>query len=143
MDREEIQKHIPHRPPMLLVDEVYLDEAGVAHGKYRIRDNEFFTQGHFPGYPVVPGVILCEIMAQSCTMLMLDDIPGNDTLYRAIEDVKFKNIVRPGDLCEITARITDKKAGLYFAEAKLEVGGKMCCKGKLTFALVPKKQPQE
>ena len=128
---------------MLLVDEVYLDEAGVAHGKYRIRDNEFFTQGHFPGNPVVPGVILCEIMAQSCTMLMLDDIPGNDTLYRAIEDVKFKNIVRPGDLCEITARITDKKAGLYFAEAKLGVGGKMCCKGKLTFALVPKKQPQE
>ena len=143
MNREEIQKHLPHRPPMLLVDEVFLDEDGTAHGKYRIRENEFFTQGHFPGNPIVPGVILCEIMAQSCTMLMLDDIPGHDTLYRAIDDVKFKNIVRPGDLCEITARITEKKAGLFFTEAKLEVDGKLCCKGKLTFALVPKKEPQE
>ena len=57
--------------------------------------------------------------------------------------MKFKNIVRPGDLCEITARITEKKAGLFFTEAKLEVDGKLCCKGKLTFALVPKKEPQE
>lgn len=123
---------------MLLVDEVSLDENGIAHGKYRIRDDEFFTRGHFPGNPVVPGVVLCEIMAQSCTMLMMDDIPDNDTFYRAIDDVKFKNVVRPGDLCEITARMIDKKAGLYFAEAKLEVGGKLCCRGKLTFALVPK-----
>ena len=112
MDREEIQKHIPHRPPMLLVDEVTIDSDGVAHGKYRIREDEYFTNGHFPGNPVVPGVILCEIMAQSCTMLMIDDIPGHDTFYRAIDEVKFKNAVRPGDLCEVTAVLVSKKAGL-------------------------------
>lgn len=138
MDREEIQKHIPHRPPMLLVDEATIDPDGVAHGKYRIREDDFFTQGHFPGNPVVPGVILCEIMAQCCTMLMLDDIPGHNTFYRAIDEVKFKNTVRPGDLCEVTAVLVSKRAGLYFADARLEVGGKLCCKGKLTFALVPK-----
>ena len=125
---------------MLLVDEVTLDKDGTAHGKYRIREDEFLTRGHFPGNPVVPGVVLCEIMAQSCTMLMMEDIPGNDTFYRAIDDVKFKNVVRPGDLCEVTARMVDKKSGLYFAEAKLEVSGRLCCRGRLTFALVPRQQ---
>ena len=143
MNREEIQEYLPHRAPMLLLDSADVDEAGVCHARYTIPEDPFFCRGHFPGNPIVPGVILCEIMAQSCTMLMLDDIPGHDTLYRAIDDVKFKNIVRPGDLCEITARITEKKAGLFFTEAKLEVDGKFCCKGKLTFALVPKKEPQE
>ena len=123
---------------MLFVDEVYLDENGIAHGQYRIRENEFFTQGHFPGNPVVPGVILCEIMAQNCTILFIEDVPGKDTFYRAIDEVKFKNIVRPGDLCEITARCLDRKGGVYIAEAKLEVEGRLCCRGKLTFALVPK-----
>lgn len=140
MNREEIQEHIPHRPPMLFVDELTIDADGVAHGKYRIREDEFFCRGHFPGNPVVPGVILCEIMAQSCTMVMLDDIPGHDTFYRAIDNVKFRNVVRPGDLCETTCRLIEKKAGVYFAEAKLEVGGKLCCKGLLTFALVPRQQ---
>ena len=139
MEREEIKLHLAHREPMLLVDEMHLDENGTGHAQYRIREDEFFTRGHFPGNPVVPGVILCEIMAQSCTILMLEDIPGNDTLYRGIDEVKFKNIVRPGDICEITTTLDDKKAGLYFCTAKLEVGGKLCCKGKLTFALVPKK----
>ena len=63
---------------------------------------------------------------------------GKNTLYRGIDQVKFKNMVKPGDLCEITCTLDDKKAGLYFCSAKLCVEGKLCVSGKLTIALLPK-----
>ena len=138
MDREEIKYYLPHREPMLLIDEVWQDPDGTGHGQYRIRDDEFFCRGHFPGNPMVPGVILCEIMAQSCTVLVLEDVIGKNTLYRGIDQVKFKNMVKPGDLCEITCTLDDKKAGLYFCSAKLCVEGRLCVSGKLTIALLPK-----
>ncbi len=139
-NKEEIKQFLPHREPMLLVDEAYIDDEGVAHAKYRIKDNEFFTQGHFPGNPIVPGVILCEIMAQSCAIVVKDDIPGKATLYAGIDKVRFKGSVRPGDLCEITAKMNDQRGQLYFFSAKLEVNGKLCCKGEPSFALVPMEQ---
>ena len=137
MNREEIMQHIPHREPMLLVDETTLDEDGTGHGKYRIREDEFFCRGHFPGNPMVPGVILCEIMAQSCAILVKDEIPGNITLYAGLDKVRFKNSVKPGDLCEVTAVIDERRGELFFCTATLKVSGKLCCKGQLFFALVP------
>lgn len=137
MNKEEIKGFLPHREPMLLLDEAWTDENGVGHAKYRIKENEFFTQGHFPGNPIVPGVIQCEIMAQSCAAIVKDDIPGHITLYAGLDGVKFKGMVKPGDLCEITCTKEDQRGPYYFFNAKLEVDGKLCCKGKLTFALVP------
>lgn len=136
MDRDELKKYLPHREPMLLVDEMIMDTEGVVHSKYRIREDEFFCHGHFPGNPLVPGVILCEIMAQSCALLVMDEIVGKTTLYSGIDNVRFKNPVRPGDLCEITARLNGKRANMFFCEAELRVEGKLCCKGNLSFALV-------
>lgn len=136
MDRDELKKYLPHREPMLLVDEMIMDAEGVAHSKYLIREDEFFCQGHFPGNPLVPGVILCEIMAQSCALLVKDEIVGKTTLYSGIDNMRFKNPVRPGDLCEITARLNGKRANMFFCEAELRVEGKLCCKGNLSFALV-------
>jgi 3-hydroxyacyl-[acyl-carrier-protein] dehydratase len=135
MTREEIQQYLPHREPMLLVDEMWLEPDGTGHGRYRIREDEFFCRGHFPGNPMVPGVILCEIMARSCTVLMLEDLKDHLAVYRGIDEVKFKQSVRPGDLCEITCRTLEKKGGLYLCSAQLEVGGKLCCRGKLTVAV--------
>ena len=136
MNREELKQYLPHREPMLLVDEVDIDQDGIAHAIYRIREDEFFCQGHFPGNPMVPGVIQCEIMAQSCALLVKDEIVGKTTLYSGIDNVRFKNPVKPGDLCEVTARLNAKRANLFFCEAELRVGGKLCCRGSLSFALV-------
>ena len=136
MNREDIQQYLPHREPMLLLDEVFQEADGTVHGRYRIREDEFFCRGHFPGNPMVPGVILCEIMAQACFRLMLEDLPGHIPVFRGIDGVKFKNAVHPGDLCEVTCRVDEKKAGIYFCSAFLEVGGKLCCRGKLSIAVI-------
>ena len=138
MNRAELKEYLPHREPMLLVDEIVIDEDGVAHAKYRIKEDEFFCRGHFPGNPIVPGVIQCEIMAQSCALLAKDELKGRTTLYSGIDNVRFKNIVRPGDLCEITAKLTGRRGLIFFTEAVLKVNGKLCCKGNLSFALVDK-----
>lgn len=69
LTKEDIKQFLPHREPMLLVEEAEIVD-GVAHCKYTIKEDEFFTRGHFPGNPIVPGVIQCEIMAQSCAVLV-------------------------------------------------------------------------
>ena len=76
-------------------------------------------------------------MAQSGAITIKDELAGKATLYRGIDNVKFKNPVRPGDLCEVTAWQTAKKGFIYTYDAKLEVGGKLCAKGTMTFAILP------
>ncbi|MDY6277345.1 MAG: 3-hydroxyacyl-ACP dehydratase FabZ family protein [Bacteroidales bacterium] len=137
LTKEDIKGFLPHREPMLLIEKSFIDEEGNAHSEYKIKEDEFFTRGHFPGNPVVPGVIQCEIMAQSCAVLVKDEIPGHITLYAGLNNVKFKNVVKPGDVCKVTSKLNERRGQLFFCSAKLEVDGKLCCKGDLTFALVP------
>ena len=122
---------------MLLIEHAEITGEGEAYATYRIKEDEFFTRGHFPGNPIVPGVILCEIMAQSCAVSVKDFIPGHMTLYAGIDKVRFKNAVKPGDLCEVTTKCVSRRGPLFFFNSKLEVDGKLCCKGELSFALVP------
>ena len=90
MNREEIMNILPHRNSMLLIDEASV-EGDAAHGKQKIRGDEWFLDGHFPGAPVVPGVILCEILGQSIAVLMADKM-GKDSLpyFTGLNKVKFK-----------------------------------------------------
>ena len=141
LNRQEIENLMPHGEPFLFIDSAEIG-IGEAKMRYKIRDDEFFCRGHFPGNPIVPGVIQCEIMAQSCALLVKDELKGRTTLYSGIDNVRFKNIVRPGDVCEITAKLTDRRGMLFFTEANLKVNGKLCCKGSLSFALVDNK-PEE
>ena len=144
MDREEIKTFLPHRDPMLLIDSVERETATDANGNqidyavgtYHVRGDEFFLQGHFPEYPVVPGVILCEMMAQACAMLLGDEIRTKRPLYTGIDNVRFKYQVRPGDTIILRSTITDRRQSLIFVKAEAKVDGKLCCRGNFSFALV-------
>ena len=135
MDREALKQILPHREPMLLVDESVMD-GEVVHSKYHVRGDEFFLQGHFPGNPVVPGVIQCEIMAQASCILVRDELVGRTPLYSGINNVRFRQPVRPGDVMELRAHITSRRGMIFFVDAKATVNGKVCCSGELTFALI-------
>ena len=136
MDQEAIKKILPHRDNMLLLDEAEKVED-TAHGVYHVRGDEFFLQGHFPGNPVVPGVILCEIMAQSACVLLQDQMAeGKTPMYTGLNNVRFKSPVRPGDTFETRCRITRAKPPFYFAEGQGFVGDRLCLKAEFSFAVV-------
>ncbi len=136
MDREEIKKILPHRDHMLLLDEVTKEE-GVAIGQYTVRGDEFFLKGHFPGNPIVPGVILCEILAQSACVLMEDAMSeGKLPVYTGLNNVKFRSPVKPGDTIETECRIKRAKHPFFFAEGIVRVEGKVCVSADFSFAIM-------
>lgn len=139
MKREEIKQIMPHREPMLLVDETQL-VGNECVSTYKVRDNEFFTQGHFPGNPIVPGVIICEMMAQGSVLLLKEELVENLALYAGINEIRFKHVVHPGDVVETRATLIAKRGPLVLVDATATVDGELCCKGKLSFMLTPKQE---
>ncbi|MEE0867386.1 MAG: 3-hydroxyacyl-ACP dehydratase FabZ family protein [Clostridia bacterium] len=136
MNREEIMKIIPHRDDMLLLDEVY-NKDGYAYGYFKIKEDAFFLRGHFPGNPIVPGVILCEILAQSACVLLTDSLKeGELPVYTGLNNVKFRSPVKPGDTAETECFIKKAKHPFYFAEGKVTVEGRLCVSAEFSFAVV-------
>lgn len=127
---------LPHRDPMLLVDEMHMED-GYCVSTYTVKGTEFFLQGHFPGMPVVPGVILCEMMGQGSALLLEESLDGKTVpMFVGMENVRFKRAVHPGDVVEVRSRLIDTKINLVFVEAKATVGGRLCCSARLSVALV-------
>lgn len=120
---------------MLLLDEAEsIGGEAVAH--YTVRGDEFFLRGHFPENPIVPGVILCEIMAQSACVLMQDVMTeGKLPVYTGLNSVKFRSPVKPGDTVEARCGIKRAKHPFYFAEGTVSVDGRLCASAKFSFAV--------
>ena len=136
MTREELKEILPHREPMLLLDEATKIEDNLAEGKYTVRGDEWFLQGHFPGNPVVPGVIQCEMMAQTCCVLLVEAVKGHTPLYTGLDKVRFKGQVKPGDTIVFHCSAPGQRGPFCFAKGEGRVNGKLVVKGDLSFAIV-------
>ncbi len=132
--RAAVEAAIPHRAPMLLVDEIIEQSATEIHCRKTFGTDEFFTQGHFPSYALVPGVILCECALQSGAILLAQHAPaaGAVPVATRLDGVKFKKMVRPGDTIDVHAKLNDVVSTAYFLTAKITVAGKLAA--RLDFA---------
>lgn len=136
MNKEELMKILPHRDHMLLLDDAE-SKDGTAVGHYTVRGDEFFLKGHFPGNLIVPGVILCEILAQSACVLLEDSMSeGKMPVYTGMDHVKFRSPVKPGDTVETQCRIKRAKPPFYFAEGTVLVDGRRCVTAEFSFAII-------
>lgn len=136
MNQEEIKTILPHRDNMLLLDEVNREDD-TAVGTYHVRGDEWFLKGHFPDEPVVPGVILCEIMAQSACILLRDEMTANKLpMYTGMNNVKFRSPVKPGDTLTTKCRIKKTIPPFYFATGSGYVGDRLCVQADFSFAIV-------
>lgn len=130
---------LPHRAPFLFVDEVLALEPGVsARARWYVDPESAFFAGHFPGNPILPGVIIIEALAQTGALAALaePDSAGKLALFAGIENARFRRVVRPGDELILETRLTRRRGPLGAGEGTATVGDEVACQTGLKFALV-------
>lgn len=139
LNKEQIESIIQQRDPFLMIDEVEEYQPGeYCIGYKNVTGDEYFFKGHFPGNPIMPGVLITESLAQTgaVAILSLEENKGKNALFAGIDKMKFKKMVVPGDKLKLEVRIIKRKGPIGVGEAIATVDGKIAAKGELTFALV-------
>jgi 3-hydroxyacyl-[acyl-carrier-protein] dehydratase len=138
LGRAEIEAILPHREPFLLIDEVLELEPGErVVARKTVRADEWYLSGHFPGRPVMPGVLIVEAMAQTGAIAVLSEKQnrGRLALFAGIDGVRFKRIVEPGDELELTCELERVRGPIGRGKATASVRGELAARGTLTFAV--------
>lgn len=139
MTIEQIKAAIPHREPMLLIDEIIERGSGHIVCQKRFNGDEFFFQGHYPDQPIVPGVVLCECAMQAGAVLLaehLDQQRGVPVATR-LQDVKFKKTVHPGDVIQLSVTLKERLADAFFLAAQVRCQGKLAARLDFACTLAP------
>ena len=143
MSRQEIYDAIPHRDPFLLVDEiVHQSDTQIVCTKAFTGKEDFFA-GHYPDFPIVPGVLLCEAAMQTGAILLarhLTDADGKVPVATRINDVRFKRMVRPGETIRMEVDLVERLAGAFFLKAKVTVDGKVAVRFEFACTAVGSKE---
>jgi 3-hydroxyacyl-[acyl-carrier-protein] dehydratase len=141
LGRSEIEAILPHREPFLLIDEVVeLEPGSRVVARKRVRADEWYLAGHFPGRPVMPGVLIVEAMAQTGAVAVLseEENRGRIAFFVGIDDVRFKRIVEPGDELRLECELERVRGPIGRGRATATVDGKLAARGTLTFAVEQK-----
>lgn len=138
LDVVQIMDVIPHRQPFLFLDKVEIIQDGIkAIGYKNVTINEYFFEGHFPGMPVLPGVIIVESMAQVGAVILLSDekFNGKTPYFAGINKVRFKRKVVPGDTLRMEVEIVKLRGSIGIGQGKAYVGEELACEGEFLFAI--------
>ena len=135
---EQIKEMLPHREPFLFIDAVTKLEANLIEGYRDIKAEEFYFAGHFPGFPVMPGVLIVEAIAQVGILLVCEvreKRQGRKTLFAGIEKVRFRRQVQPGDRLLLSADIVSGRSSVYKIHGTAKVGDELACEAIVIGAL--------